>query len=217
MKQPDTSALRERLAGYTSEQDIQELDGLTEKINGQINGLHNLLDEIKDLREEMHGIHESLRHTLQRERTAFNALTAAKDSAENIVDGISNAIVKAEQHTVIKAEVSTAELEKINQWSAAHIKAEEEIWTRQSKKLARYLFPLAYIHDNCTSRLILCRNILGNILQTLTLYVQMHEAPGTAEGFFFHFSITADTTVILRLFSVSGGIFPARRFTIFSR
>ena len=199
MKQPDTSALRERLAGYTSEQDIQELDGLTEKISGQINGLHNLLDEIKDLREEMHGIHESLRHTLQRERTAFNALTAAKDSAENIVDGISNAIVKAEQHTVIKAEVSTAELEKINQWSAAHIKAEEEIWTRQSKKLARYL-------------LILCRNILGNILQTLTLYVQMHEAPGTAEGFFFHFSITADTTVILRLFSVSGGIFPVRRF-----
>lgn len=130
---------RKRLAGYTSEQDIQELDGLTEKISGQINGLHNLLDEIKDLREEMHGIHESLRHTLQRERTAFNALTAAKDSAENIVDGISNAIVKAEQHTVIKAEVSTAELEKINQWSAAHIKAEEEIWTRQSKKLARYL------------------------------------------------------------------------------
>ena len=73
MKQPDTSALRERLASFTSEQDIQELDGLTEKINGQINGLHNLLDEIKDLREEMHGIHESLRHTHQRERTAFNA------------------------------------------------------------------------------------------------------------------------------------------------
>ena len=101
--------------------------------------IYNLLDEIKDLREEMHGIHESLRHTLQRERTAFNALTAAKDSAENIVDGICNAIVKAEQHTVIKAEVSTAELEKINQWSAAHIKAEEEIWTRQSKKLVRCL------------------------------------------------------------------------------
>ena len=73
-------------------------------------------------------------------------------------------------------------------------------------------------YDNCTSRLILCRNILGNILQSLTLYVQMHEAPGTAEGFFFillsHFSITADTTVILRLFSVAGGTFPARRFTV---
>lgn len=62
---------------------------------------------------------------------------------------------------------------------------------------------------------------VGFTLQSLTLYVQMHEAPGTAEGFFFillsHFSITADTTVILQLFSVSGGTFPARRFTIFSR
>ena len=40
------------------------------------------------------------------------------------------------------------------------------------------------------------------------------EAPGTAEGFFFHFSITADTTVILRLSSVTGGTFPARRFIV---
>lgn len=42
-------------------------------------------------------------------------------------------------------------------------------------------------------------------------FSQKKEAPGTAEGFFFillsHFSITADTTVILRLFSVSGGTF----------
>ena len=42
---------------------------------------------------------------------------------------------------------------------------------------------------------------VGFTLQSLTLYVQMHEAPGTAEGFFFillsHFSITADTTVTI--------------------
>lgn len=57
---------------------------------------------------------------------------------------------------------------------------------------------------------------VGFTLQSLTLYVQMHEAPGTAEGFFFHFSITADTTVILRLSSVTGGIFPARWFTVSS-
>ena len=57
---------------------------------------------------------------------------------------------------------------------------------------------------------------VGFTLQSLTLYVQMHEAPGTAEGFFFHFSITADTTVILRLSPVSGGIFPARQFTVSS-
>lgn len=38
-------------------------------------------------------------------------------------------------------------------------------------------------------------------------FSQKKEAPGTAEGFFFHFSITADTTVILRLYSVSSGTF----------
>ena len=46
MKQPDTSALRERLADYTPEQelkqDMQDLDELTEKVSGQIIALRNL-------------------------------------------------------------------------------------------------------------------------------------------------------------------------------
>ena len=62
---------------------------------------------------------------------------------------------------------------------------------------------------------------LANLSLMLNLYigkrlVNKKEAPGTAEGFFFHFSITADTTVILRLSPVSGGIFPARQFTVSS-
>ena len=143
MKQPDTSALRERLADYTPEQelkqDMQDLDELTEKVSGQIIALRNLLREAKELREEMHDIHGSLRHTAQRERVAINALLAAKDSADNIVNGICNAIVKAEQHTVIKAQIDTEELEKVNQCSLAHIKAEEELLERHSKKLAKCL------------------------------------------------------------------------------
>ena len=47
MKQPDTAALRERLANYTPEevlkQDMQELDGLLQEVNCQIVGLRNLL------------------------------------------------------------------------------------------------------------------------------------------------------------------------------
>ena len=100
MKQPDTAALRERLANYTPEdesaQDKRELEGLLQEINCQITKLRNLLSEINSLKEELHGIHGSLKHTIQRERTAFNALLAAKDSADNIVDGISRAIAKAE-------------------------------------------------------------------------------------------------------------------------
>lgn len=143
MKQPDTAALRERLANYTPgqelEQDMQELDGLLQEVNCQIVELRNLLGEINALKEELHGIHGSLKHTAQRERTAFNALLAAKDSAEGIVDGICNAIVKAEQDTVIPAKIGTEELEKASQCSATHIKAEEELLERHRNKLVKHL------------------------------------------------------------------------------
>lgn len=143
MRQPDTSALRERLNNYTPgqelEQDKQELKELLQEVSGQIFAIRNLLKEINELKEELHGIHDSLRHTAKRERAAFNALDAAKDSADNIVNGICNAIVKAERHTVIQATVGTDELERINQCSAAHIKAEEELLERHRNKLARHL------------------------------------------------------------------------------
>lgn len=143
MRQPDTSALRERLASYTPgqelEQDKQELEGLLQEVSDQIFAMRNLLKEINELKEELHGIHGSLMHTAKRERAAFNALNAAKDSADNIVNGICNAIVKAERHTVIQATVGTDELEKVNQCSAAHIKAEEELLERHRNKLAKHL------------------------------------------------------------------------------
>lgn len=70
MKQPDTTALRERLASYTPEEELkqntQELDGLLQEINCQIIEFRNLLKEINALKEELHGIHGSLEHTEQR-------------------------------------------------------------------------------------------------------------------------------------------------------
>ena len=146
MKQPDTAALRERLANYTPEdeleQDKRELDGLLQEVSCQIAELHNLLKEINALKEELHGIHGSLKHTVQRELTAFNALEAAKDSADNIVDGICRAIVKAERNTVIHVKIGTDELVKVHQCTAEHIKAEEGLLEKHSIKMAKHL------HDN---------------------------------------------------------------------
>ena len=143
MKQPDTAALRERLANYTPEEelkhDAQELDGLLQEVNCQIIEFRNLLKELNALKEELHGIHGSLKHTVQRERAAFKALEAAKDSADNIVDGIGNAIVKAERNTVIHAIVSTDELAKVHQCTADHIKTEEELLERHRNKMAKRL------------------------------------------------------------------------------
>ncbi len=143
MKQPDTAALRERLANYTPEDELEqdklELEGLLQDVNCQIAELRNLLNEINSLKEELHGIHGSLKHTVQRERTAFKALVAAKDSADNIVDGINRAIDKAEQHTVIQAKISTDELAKVHQCTAEHIKTEEELLEKHSNKMAKRL------------------------------------------------------------------------------
>lgn len=50
---------------------MQELDGLLQEVNCQIVGLRNLLNEIQALKEELHGIHGSLKHTVQRERGGF--------------------------------------------------------------------------------------------------------------------------------------------------
>jgi len=143
MKQPDTAALRERLANYTPEeelkQDMQELDGLLQEVNCQMVELRNLLKEIHDMKEELHGIHGSLKHTVQRERMAFNALLAAKDSADNIVDGINNAIVKAEKNTVIYAKVDDSELVKVNKCSANHIEAEKKLLDEHTDKMLKHL------------------------------------------------------------------------------
>ena len=50
MKQPDTAALRERLANYTPEeelkQDMQELEGLLQEVTCQMVEFRNLLKEI---------------------------------------------------------------------------------------------------------------------------------------------------------------------------
>ena len=143
MKHPDTAALSERLANYTPEdeleQDRQELEGQLHEIISQLSEFRNLLKEINALKEELYNIHGSLKHTAQRERTAFNALVAAKDSADNIVDGINRAIVKAEQHTVIHAKIGTDELAKVHQCTAKHIKAEEELLEKHSIKMAKHL------------------------------------------------------------------------------
>ena len=143
MKQPDTAALRERLANYTPEeelkQDKQELDGLLQEVNCQLIEFRNLMKEINALKEELHDIHGSLKHTVQRERAAFNALVAAKDSADNIVDGINRAIVKAERHTVIHAKVDDSELAKVNQCTVNHIKAKKQLLDEHRNKLAKHL------------------------------------------------------------------------------
>ena len=62
MRQPDTSALRERLNNYTPgrelNEDKQELEGLLQEVSDQILAIRNLLKEINTVKEELEKVNQ---------------------------------------------------------------------------------------------------------------------------------------------------------------
>mgnify|MGYP000461743149 CR=1 FL=1 len=104
MKQPDTAALRERLANYTPEeeqrQDREELEGLLREVKEQTAEMRSLLKEIYAVKDELYDIHGSLKHTAVRERAAFRTQETAKKTADGILAGFSKAMAELQEKTV---------------------------------------------------------------------------------------------------------------------
>lgn len=143
MKITDTESLREELEQFSPEQQRekigQETQDIIESINDQLVSLRDVLVEINDLREEFLDIHGSLKHTLYRENLAKKTLQAAADSANNVVSGICNAIVKAERHTVIPAKVDESELAKLKKHVDCQISKDKELLAQHQKVLVRMM------------------------------------------------------------------------------
>lgn len=96
MRQPDTSALRERLASYTPgqelEQDTQKLDGLLQESNRRIAELHNLLKEIKAVKVE-----EARQQRLEQRNDALaNEFRRLKPEIADAHKNLENLITKLE-------------------------------------------------------------------------------------------------------------------------
>ena len=64
------------------------------------------LTEIREAKEALLKIHQDLQDAIKAERDAAMILRNAIDSSGNIINGICNAIVKAEQNTQFKATIS---------------------------------------------------------------------------------------------------------------
>ena len=143
MKQPDTAELRERLASFTPEREheenMQKLEGLLQEADRVIDVTREMLKEISAAKKEIESIHEDLMYTVRQERSVFDVLYEAKQSADNIADEICDAVIDTMRNTVIKAKLDTGELEKLQQYTAAHIKAEKELLENHRIKLARHL------------------------------------------------------------------------------
>lgn len=143
MKITDTDSLRAELEQFSPEQQRektqQETQNTIEAIDNQLVSLRKLLSEVEELRKEFLDIHSSLRNTLNRENMAKKALQAAADSADNVVSGICNAIVKAEQNTIIPAKVEESELAKLKKYVDAQISKDKELLTHHQKVLEQMM------------------------------------------------------------------------------
>ena len=115
-----------------------DIDGLIggidnkSKVAQEESKLEQKIKELKDVRLELEAA------TRKMEEVTF-ALKTATDSADSIISGICRAIVKAEQNIVIRAKISTDELTKVHQFTARHIKAEEELLEKHYNKMAKRL------------------------------------------------------------------------------
>lgn len=73
------------------------------------------LTEIREAKEALVKIHQDLQDTIKTERDAAMILKAAIDSSSNIINGICNAIVKAERNTQFKATIESECLVQLQQ------------------------------------------------------------------------------------------------------
>ena len=73
------------------------------------------LTEIREAKEALLKIHQDLQDAIKAERDAAMILKTAIDSFGNIINGICNAIVKAEQNTQFKATIKSEHLAQLQQ------------------------------------------------------------------------------------------------------
>ena len=73
------------------------------------------LTEIREAKEALLKIHQDLQDAIKAERDAAMILKTAIDSSGNIINGICNAIVKAEQNTQFKATIKSEHLAQLQQ------------------------------------------------------------------------------------------------------
>ena len=73
------------------------------------------LTEIREAKEVLLKIHQEFQDVIKAEGNAAMILKAAIDSSDNIVNGICNAIVKAEQNTQFKAIIKSEHLAQLQQ------------------------------------------------------------------------------------------------------
>ena len=95
--------------------DMLENVEMNQQIESEKQEIDKLLVEIREAKETLIKFNEDLEKAIAAECHIEGALKAAAGSCENIVSGICNAIVKAEQDTKFKTTITPEQLTKLRQ------------------------------------------------------------------------------------------------------
>lgn len=87
----------------------------SQEIEAEKQDLDKRLAEIREAKEVLLKIHQDLQDAIKAEDNAAFVLKAAVDSSDNIINGICNAIVKAERNTQFKATIKSEYIVQLQQ------------------------------------------------------------------------------------------------------
>ena len=88
---------------------------ISHEIEAEKQDVDKRLAEVREAKEALLKIHQDLQDAIKAERDAAMILKTAIDSSGNIINGICNAIVKAERNTQFKATIKSEHLAQLQQ------------------------------------------------------------------------------------------------------
>lgn len=97
------------------------------------------LAEVREAKEVLLKIHQDLQDVIKAEGDAALVLKAAIDSSDNIINGICNAIVKAERNTQFKATIKSEYLTQLQQLLDQAVEAWKTVLKNHRSEQAKML------------------------------------------------------------------------------
>ena len=129
--------------------DMLKKAGISHEIEAEKQDADKRLTEIREAKEALLKIHQDLQDAIKAERDAAMILKTAIDSSGNIINGICNAIVKAEQNTRFKATIKSEHLTQLQQLLNQAIETWktmlENLRSEQAKMLTEHEFSMRKI------------------------------------------------------------------------
>ena len=119
--------------------DMLEKAEINHEIEAEKQDADKRLTEVREAKDALVKAHQDLQNAIKAERDAAMILKTAIDSSDNIINGICNAIVKAERDTQFKATIKSEHLAQLQQLLNQTIKAWKTVLENHHSEQAKML------------------------------------------------------------------------------